>query len=77
MGELSKRSTVYFKQEIHQALKIKAAITQQSISQVVNEAIRIALIEDNEDLEAFTERADEPVLTYETLLADLKSHGKI
>jgi len=77
MGELSKRSTVYFKQEIHQALKIKAATTQQSISEIVNEAIRIALLEDHEDLEAFIERADEPILTYEALLADLKSHGKI
>ncbi len=77
MGELSKRSTVYFKKEIHQALKIKAATTQQSISQIVNEAIRIALAEDNEDLEAFTERADEPTLTYEALLTELKAHGKI
>jgi hypothetical protein len=77
MSELSKRSTVYFEPEIHQALKIKSAITHQSLSQVVNEAIRIALQEDREDLSAFEERAGEPTLSYEELLEDLKAHGKL
>ncbi|EGW19891.1 hypothetical protein [Methylobacter tundripaludum] len=77
MSELSKRSTVYFEPEIHQALKIKSAITHQSLSQVVNEAIRIALQEDREDLSAFEERAGESTLSYEELLEDLKAHGKL
>jgi hypothetical protein len=77
MSELSKRSTVYFEPEIHQALKIKSAITHQSLSQVVNEAIRIALQEDREDLSAFEERVGESTLSYEELLEDLKAHGKL
>jgi len=77
MSELSKRSTVYFEAEIHQALRIKAATTHQSVSEVVNEAVRIALSEDQEDLNAFSQRADEASLSYEELLEDLKSHGKI
>ena len=77
MSELSKRSTVYFETAIHQALKIKAATTQQSVSEVVNEAVRVALSEDQEDLKAFNERVNEPTLSYEELLDDLKSHGKI
>ena len=77
MSELSKRSTVYFEAEIHQALRIKAATTHQSVSEVVNEAVRIALSEDQEDLNAFSQRADESSLSYEELLDDLKSHGKI
>jgi len=77
MSELSKRSTVYFEKEIHQALRIKAATTHQSVSEVVNDAVRIALREDQEDLNAFTQRADEPTLSYEELLEDLKSHGKL
>jgi len=77
MSELSKRSTVYFETEIHQALRIKAATTHQSVSEVVNEAVRVALSEDQEDLNAFSQRADEATLSYEELLADLKSHGKI
>jgi len=77
MSDLSKRSTVYFEPEIHQALRIKAATTHVSVSEVVNEAVRIALREDQEDLKAFEERADEPTLSYEELLDDLKSHGKL
>jgi len=77
MSELSKRSTVYFEAEIHQALRIKAATTHQSVSEVVNEAVRVALSEDQEDLKAFSQRVSEPVLSYEELLEDLKSHGKI
>ncbi|TRX01458.1 CopG family transcriptional regulator [Candidatus Methylobacter oryzae] len=77
MSVLSKRSTVYLEPEVHQALKIKAASAHQSISEVVNEAVRIALLEDSEDLSAFEERAGESTLSYEELLADLKAHGKL
>ena len=77
MSELSKRSTVYFEPEIHQALRLKAATTNTSVSEVVNEAVRNALREDREDLSAFTERVNEPTISYEELLDDLKSHGKL
>jgi len=77
MSELSNKSTVYFEPDIHQALRIKAATTHQSVSEVVNEAVRMALREDQEDLHAFAQRADEATLSYEELLEDLKSHGKL
>ncbi len=77
MSEMSKRSTVYFEPEIHHALRVKAANTHQSVSEVVNEAVRMALCEDAEDLSVFEERAKEPTLSYEALLKDLKSHGKL
>ena len=77
MSELSKRSTVYFEPEIHRALRMKAASTHISVSEVVNEAVRIALREDQEDLSAFEQRAGEPVLSYEELLKDLESNGKL
>jgi len=77
MSELSKRSTVYFEPEIHQALRIKAATTHISVSEVVNEAVRIALREDQDDLSAFEQRAGEPILSYEELLKDLEANGKL
>ena len=77
MSELSKRSTVYFEAEIHQALRVKAATTQRSLSEVVNDAVRAALSEDQEDLSAFAERVNEPTLSYEELLDDLKANGKL
>ncbi len=77
MSEMSKRSTIYFYPELHKALRLKAAHTNRSVSEIVNEAVRAALREDQEDLEAFEQRANEPVLSYEALLKDLKAHGKL
>ena len=74
---MPKRSTVYFEPEIHKALRLKAANTERSISDLVNEAVRQALREDQEDLAAFDERVAEATVTYESLLNDLKTHGKI
>ena len=77
MSDLSKRSTIYFESEIHQALRMKAASTHISVSEVVNEAVRIALREDQEDLSAFEQRAAEPILSYEELLKDLELNDKL
>ena len=77
MSQVQKRSTIYFEPELRKALRVKAAWTQRSLSDLVNEAVRRALQEDQEDLAALDERADEPTMTYEELLKDLKAHGKI
>jgi hypothetical protein len=77
MGETAKRSTIYFDPDLHQALRIKAVHTHRTMSDLVNDAVRIVLREDREDLAAFDERADETTMTYEDLLRDLKAHGKI
>ncbi|MBY0271760.1 MAG: ribbon-helix-helix domain-containing protein [Burkholderiales bacterium] len=77
MSNLSKRSTIYFDPEIHRALRLRAASTQVSLSELVDEAVKLLMREDQEDLAAFTQRAAEPEMTYEALLADLKQHGKL
>ena len=77
MSTLSKRSTVYFEPEIHQALKIRAASSNISISEIVDEAVRILMREDRSDLTAISEREHEPEISYEELLSDLQKHGKI
>lgn len=75
--ETSKRATVYFEPALHQAIRLKAAHTHQSVSDIVNNAVRLALREDEEDLAAFANRVAEPVISYEALLKDLKAHGKL
>lgn len=67
------RSTVYLEADLHQALRLKAATAHRSISDIVNDAIRAALREDEEDLAAFAERDQEKPISYEELLARLKS----
>ena len=72
-----KRATIYFDPDIHRALRVKAAETDQPISALVNEAVKLRLAEDIEDLSAFEERAHEPSLPFEDVLKDLKKRGKI
>lgn len=77
MSENSKRSTIYFDPQLHTALRLKAAYTHRTVSDIVNDAVRVALAEDREDLAAFEERVSEPTMSYKALLDDLKAHGKI
>lgn len=77
MKNAATRSTIYFEPDLHRALRIKAAHMQRSLSHLVNEAVRQALQEDQEDLEAFNKRVKEPLISYEELLKKLKKHGKI
>jgi hypothetical protein len=77
MKSLQKRATVYFDSELHRALRIKAAETAQPISKIVNDALRLSLAEDAEDLAAFEERAREPNLSFEAVLKDLRKRGKL
>ncbi len=75
--DTSKRATVYFDPEIHRALRLKAAASDRSISDMVNEAVRAALVEDAEDLEAVTRRRTEPTLSFEAFVTKLKKRGRI
>ncbi len=71
------RSTLYLEPGLHQALRLKAATAHRSMSEIVNDAVRAALREDEEDLAAFSDRAEEKTLSYEQLLAKLKADGTL
>jgi hypothetical protein len=72
-----KRATVYFDPEIHRALRLKAASSDKSISDMVNEAVKLTLAEDAEDFASFDERAREPNLDFEHFVKALKRRGKL
>jgi hypothetical protein len=73
----NKRSTIYFETELHRALRMKAAATDRSVSDVVNDAVRLSLAEDAEDLQAFQKRRREPTLDFEGLVRSMKRRGKL
>lgn len=73
----AKRATVYFEPSLHKALRIKAAHTDNSLSELVNASVRRTLAEDAEDLATFERRAKEPVLSFEEVLKDMKRRGKL
>lgn len=77
MATQAKRATIYFDPDLHKALKLKAVETSRSITELVNEAVREALAEDAEDLAAFDQRLNEPLVSYEQMIKKLKKNGSI
>lgn len=73
----SKRSTVYLDPELHRALKIQAAETESNVSELINHAIKQALIEDRDDLASFRDRAKDELVTFEEVLTDLNLDGTV
>ena len=65
---LTKRATIYLQADVHRAVRIKAAETETSVSDLVNAAVRRSLAEDADDLAAFRARAKEPTLNFETVV---------
>jgi len=73
----TKRTTIYLDSDLHHALRVKAAETDHSMSELVEEAIKLSLAEDSIDLAAFDERTGEPSLVFEDVLKKLQKNGKI
>ncbi|MCG8525135.1 MAG: hypothetical protein MI748_02060 [Opitutales bacterium] len=62
---------------IHQALRLKAAETRQSMSDLVNDALSTLLSEDLEDIADWKKRRKEKTIGYEEFLQQLKKDGTI
>ncbi len=71
------RSTLYLDPTLHRALRLKAASTHRSMSEIVNDAIREALREDEADLAAVANRVQEKSVSYEAFLTKLKADGTL
>ncbi len=77
MTTQNKRTTVYLDPTLHKALRIKAIDSDKSVSEIINDTIRQALAEDAEDLAAFEERKDEPLIPFDEFVKRLKKDGLI
>jgi hypothetical protein len=77
MATAARRATVYLDPELHKALRLKAVETSRSVSELVNDAVREALSEDAEDIEAFEQRVREPLISYEEMIKRLRADGRI
>ena len=70
-----KRATVYFDPEVHKALRLRAAASDRSISDMVNEAVRASLAEDAMDLAAFDKRKRERSVSFDSFVQGMKQRG--
>jgi plasmid stability protein len=73
----SKRVTVYFDSDVHKALRLRAAASDRSVSDMVNDAVRVSLAEDASDLEAFSARRNERSVSFESFVSGLKRRGQL
>lgn len=72
-----KRATIYLDEELHKALRMKTVVASKTISELVNDAVKYSLAEDESDLSAYNERINEPAVSYEEFVKDLKKRGRI
>jgi hypothetical protein len=72
-----KRATIYFEPEVHRALRLRAAANDQSISDMVNDAVKASLAQDAEDLEAFDVRRKERSVSFESFVRGMKRRGRL
>lgn len=72
-----KRATVYFDPEVHRALRLRAAASDRSISDMVNDAVKATLAEDAGDLAAFSERKNEKSVSFESFVQNMKRRGRL
>lgn len=70
-----KRATVYFDPEVHKALRLRAAANDQSISDMVNDAVRASLAEDAVDLSTFDKRKRERSVSFDSFVQGMKRRG--
>ena len=75
--EKAKRATIYFDAHVHQSLRLRAAASNRSISEMVNEAVQFALAEDADDLRDVEFRQAEPSADFEDFVAILRESGPL
>lgn len=73
----SRRTTIYLDVDLHKALRLKAVENSRTLSDLVNQAVRESLAEDAEDIAAFTDRVNEPLISYDEMVTKLKKNGRI
>jgi hypothetical protein len=77
MATETKKSHRLFRPYDAQGIAVNSAATSRTISELVNEAVRLSLAEDAAELAAFEERAKEPVVSFADVLKDLTRTGRI
>jgi len=73
----SKRATIYLDSNLHRALKLKAAESDQTMSDLVNKAVSLSLAEDAVDLEALKDRKKHSERNFSSFVRELRKDGLI
>jgi Arc/MetJ family transcription regulator len=74
-GDRIMRTTITINDKLFRALKIRAAETDKSISQLVESAVKYQVLEDFEDIEDATKREHESTYSFDDLVKQFKAEG--
>ena len=77
MSVKSKRSTIYLEPNLYKALRLKAAELEASMSDIVNDALRVVFEEDAEDLMDIKKRQAEKSVSFDDFVTELKASGEL
>jgi len=73
----SRRAIIYFDADVHRALRLRTAACNRSMSNMVNEAVRMSLAEDSDDLCDADQRLTEESIGFEEFVINLRSRGRL
>lgn len=74
---MSTKATFYVDEGLLKAFRVKAAHSERSLSDLVNEAMRESLREDEEDIRDAKGRRGGPTVSFESVLKELKRAGRL
>ena len=77
MRKKNKRTTINFDPELHRHLRLKASLTSRSMSELVNDAVRVSLAGKQEDDKVLDGQKSEAQRSFDEMVEQLKRDGFI
>jgi len=71
------RTTITINDTIFRALKMRAIEADESVSKLVEDAVKYQILEDLEDIEDANAREKESIYSFDDLVAQFKAEGLI
>jgi len=72
---LHMRTTITINDTVFRALKMRAVESDESVSKLVEDAVKYQILEDLEDIEDAKVRENEPSSSFDNLVSQFKAEG--
>jgi len=69
------RTTITINNTLFRSLKIRAAESDETVSKLIEDAVKYQLLEDSEDIEDAKSRENEPTYSFDDLVSKFKAEG--
>jgi plasmid stability protein len=69
------RTTITINDKIYKALRIRAAESGETVSRLVEDALKEQVLEDLDDLQTVKQRENETTIDFRTFVKELKADG--